>query len=177
MPTPSHGKAIRHTWWAEPQALATMFWALSRVAVKSPQSPKTRGKPQPRYLKHNWKQTAKPCETEFTAPHFSCLQGGRPASSCPPSSHLSLTPGGHSESSAIKENSGAGRAVKLGLLPSWPGAACSAGKACRSQPPQAACAPSLPAKGTLPSGDWQGAGPLAACQESAPRQVPHAFKA
>lgn len=44
MPTPSHRKGNRHRRWTEPQALATMFWALPQVAVKSPQPPKTRGK-------------------------------------------------------------------------------------------------------------------------------------
>jgi len=35
MPTPPHGKRNRYTWWTEPQALATTFWALSQAAVKS----------------------------------------------------------------------------------------------------------------------------------------------
>ena len=90
--------------------------------------------------------------------------GVRPPAGCP-----AATPpwpqGVIQSTQTSRRTTGLDQAVKLGLLRSRPGHACSPGKFCRSQGPPAACAASPPPKDTLPSGNWpQGVSTASSCQ-------------
>ena len=97
-------------------------------------------------------------------------QAGCPAFTCPGPRGVTESP------QASRRTTGLDQAVKPGC--SDPGQGIPAAQA----KPASLSDPKLPAHPlrrprALPSGDWQGAGPLMAYQELAPWQVPHTLKA